>query len=106
MNDQKKEEVERFLNRTREVYLSWGNLQNPGVVRDAMLHRLHKTDLSRPVLVPKWLIPATLAADFAFIGIGTITAVSVTTALTAIAVEIVLFGSSVFPLLWPLMELL
>jgi hypothetical protein len=106
MNDKKKEEVEQFLNRTRGIYLSWGNLQNPGVVRDAMLHRLYKTDLSRPVLVPKWLIPATIAADFAFIGIGTITAAYVTAALTAIAFEIVLFGSGVSPLFWTLMGLL
>lgn len=106
MNYQKKEEFEQFLNRTRETYLSWGNLQNPGVVRDAMLHRLRETRLPRPVLLPKWLIPATMAADLAFVGIGTITAVYVTTALTAIAFEIVLFGSGVSPFLWTMMGLL
>ncbi|MGB4406432.1 MAG: hypothetical protein WBI82_06200 [Sphaerochaeta sp.] len=47
-----------------------------------------------------------MAADLAFVGIGTITAVYVTTALTAIAFEIVLFGSGVSPFLWTMMGLL
>jgi hypothetical protein len=106
MNHQKKEGVERFLNLTREIYLSWGNLQSPGVVRDAVLHRLGETGLSRLVLFPKWLIPAAAAADLAFIGIGTITAAYVTTALTTVALEVVLFGSAGSPLLWTLMGLL
>lgn len=106
MNRTKKNGVERFLNRTREIYLSWGNLQNPEVVRETVLHRLGETDLPRPVLIPKWLIPAVAAVDFAFIGIGAITAGYVTKTLAAIVLEIVLFGSGVSPLLWTLMGLL
>jgi len=106
MNHLKKEEVDQFLNRTRVVYLSWGNLQSPGVVRDAVSRRLRETCRSRPVLLPKWLIPAAAAADLAFIGIGTITAAYVTTALTAVVFEIVLFGSGLSPLLWTLIGLL
>ena len=106
MNHLKKEEVDQFLNRTRVVYLSWGNLQCPSVVRDAVLRRLRETGRPRPVLLPKWLIPAAAAADLAFIGIGTITAAYVTTALTAVVFEIVLFGSGLSPLLWTLIGLL
>lgn len=106
MNHMKQEEVDQFLNRTREIYLSWGNLQSPSVVRDAVLRRLRETGRPRPVLLPKWLIPATAVADLAFIGIGTITAAYVTTALTAVVFEIVLFGSGLSPLLWTLMGLL
>jgi hypothetical protein len=111
MNHTRKDGVERFLNRTREVYLSWGNLHDPKVVRDTVLHRLGETRSSPRLLlsnrlIPAWLIPAAAAADFAFIGIGAITATYVTTTLTAVALEIVLFGSGVSPLLWTLMGLL
>jgi hypothetical protein len=67
---------------------------------------LSETDLSRPVLIPNWLIPAAAAADFAFIGIEAITAAYVTTTLSAVALEIIFFGAGVSPLLWTLMGLL
>lgn len=106
MNQLKQEELDQFLNRTRDTYLSWGNLQSPSVVRDAVSRRLRQTGLPRPVLLPKWLIPAAAVADLAFIGIGTITVTYVTKALTAVVFEFILFGSGLSPLLWPLLGLL
>jgi len=102
----KQEGVDQFLNRTREIYLSWGNLQSPSVVRDAVLHRLRQTGRPRPVLLPQMAHSGCAVADLAFIGIGTITAAYVTKALTAVVFEIVLFGSGLSPLLWTLIGLL